>query len=122
MTEYKPILLLDFDGVIHSYDSGWGGAESIPDPPVPGALGFIDDATSAGFDVQIYSSRSRQNGGIAAMKKWFEKHGRADLNTFLKFPTQKPAAFLTIDDRAFCFEGTFPDPVGLLDFKPWNKR
>lgn len=29
----KPILCLDFDGVIHSYASGWKGADVIPDPP-----------------------------------------------------------------------------------------
>jgi hypothetical protein len=36
----KPILCLDFDGVIHSYSSGWKGADVIPDPPVE-ALGAI---------------------------------------------------------------------------------
>ncbi len=41
----KPILCLDFDGVIHSYTSGWKGADVIPDPPVEGAMQFIWDAT-----------------------------------------------------------------------------
>ena len=31
----KPILCLDFDGVIHSYISGWKGADVIPDPLKP---------------------------------------------------------------------------------------
>ncbi len=40
----------------------------------------------------------------------------------LEFPTQKPAANMTIDDRAFHFEGTFPSAAWLKYFKPWNKR
>lgn len=68
----KPILCLDFDGVIHSYTSGWKGASVIPDPPVPVALQFIIDAMKY-FEVHIFSSRSRQWGGKRAMKKWLLK-------------------------------------------------
>ena len=65
----KPILCLDFDGVIHSYTSGWKGADVIPDPPVPGAIEFIFRALPH-FTVAIYSSRSGQEGGIDAMREW----------------------------------------------------
>jgi len=40
----------------------------------------------------------------------------------IKFPTEKPAAFLSIDDRGYCFTGEFPKPEELLKFKPWNKK
>ena len=30
---FKPTIILDFDGVIHSYTSGWQGADVIGDPP-----------------------------------------------------------------------------------------
>ena len=42
----------------------------------------------------------------------------------VSFPEQKPPAFLTIDDRAICFEGDWSelDPAELLGFKPRNKR
>ena len=42
----------------------------------------------------------------------------------IKFPVKKPAATLTIDDRAYRFDGpgTFPTIDGILTFKPWNKR
>jgi hypothetical protein len=60
----KPILCLDFDGVIHSYISGWCGARNIPDPPMPGALNFIAEAIEEGWDVVIHSSRARHFGGI----------------------------------------------------------
>jgi hypothetical protein len=65
----KPILCLDFDGVIHSYASGWKGPRTIPDAPVPGALEFIVTALQE-FDVQIFSSRTRYWGGRRAMRKW----------------------------------------------------
>ena len=47
----KPILCLDFDGVVHSYLSGWKGPWSIPDPPMPGILDFITDAMLNGYEV-----------------------------------------------------------------------
>lgn len=138
----KPILCLDFDGVIHSYASGWRGAEIIPDPPVPGAIQWLLTACDH-FTVHIYSSRSSQPGGIEAMKAWLRhwardahavlhpdetKHGLAAdlaLMRHLHWPTEKPAAFVTIDDRALTFNGNWSDPAWaperLLAFKPWNK-
>lgn len=72
MKDTKPILVVDFDRVLHSYKSGWRGARNIPDPPVPGALEFLIKAIEF-FNVQIYSCRSRQWGGKRAMKKWLKK-------------------------------------------------
>ncbi len=68
----KPILCLDFDGVLHSYTSGWKGARVIPDPPVPGALEFLVGALDH-FEVCILSSRSHQWGGRRAMKRWLRE-------------------------------------------------
>lgn len=125
----KPILLLDFDGVCHSYTSGWKGADVILDPPVPGLFEFLE-AAALHFDVQIYSSRSGQPGGREAMLDWFLHHGDAwarenDLKSgplVPTFPESKPPAFLTIDDRAICFQGVWPDPGELRKFQPWNKK
>src|SRR6516162_4169866 len=69
----KPILCLDFDGVIHSYTSGWKGADVIPDPPVPGALLFMYEAQEH-FTVAVFSSRSNQPHGVYAMKKYIRKY------------------------------------------------
>ena len=68
-----PTLTLDFDGVVHSYASGWKGAAVIPDSPVPGALRFIIEAQKH-FQVAIFSSRSHQWGGRRAMRKWLYRH------------------------------------------------
>ena len=134
----KPILCLDFDGVCHSYTSGWKGADVISDPPVEGLFAFLEHA-SLHFQVVIYSSRSHQDGGIKAMIGWFlawcpklEKWRDVSVsldkivwwtcNVTLGFPLKKPAAFLTVDDRAYAFCGLWPDPELLLTFKPWNKK
>ena len=124
----KPILCLDFDGVIHSYTSGWKGADKVSDPPVPGAFSFIREAANH-FDVQIYSSRSGQPGGIEAMRHWIEEHDQyvtqevlPNVIDLVSFPSSKPSAFLTIDDRALPFDGTWPEIQILKEFKPWNKK
>jgi hypothetical protein len=117
----KPILAVDFDGVLHKYISGWHGAHVVSDDPVDGAIEFLRKATEH-FDVAIYSSRSKEPGGIEAMQLWLLKHGwKPETDGELKFPTQKPSAFLTIDDRCWCFNGAFPNIRELLQFKPWNR-
>lgn len=125
----KPILCLDFDGVIHSYTSPWQGADIISDPPVPGALPFIVAALAV-FRVAIFSSRSNLPGGIAAMRLWLERHAEQELDTDqlkavmdgVEWPTEKPPALITLDDRAVTFDGTWPDLETLRQFKPWNRQ
>jgi hypothetical protein len=130
----KPILVLDFDGVLHSYSSGWKGAAVIPDPPVPGFAQFLERAVEA-FHVCVYSSRSAEPEGRAAMRIWL--HGRlcehykrefpqgwpplwiTNLLLQIGFPETKPAAFVGLDDRALTFTGTWPDIDELRSFRPW---
>ena len=122
---FRKILCVDFDGVLHSYTSGWQGADVCPDPPVPGAMEWLRCLfESDDFEPQIYSSRSREPAGIRAMQEWLIRHGnfKPEEVEQIKFPTQKPAAFLTIDDRAICFDGNFPTRETMAAFKPWNKR
>jgi len=131
MSDYVPILLLDFDGVCHSYTSGWKGATIIPDDHVPGLFEFLEEAKNH-FKICIYSSRSKEEGGPEAMmtwfidqrKKWREHGGKPPTDTplELEFPKDKPAAFLTIDDRCYCFDGRWPSAANLSKFRPWNKR
>lgn len=115
----KPILVLDFDGVVHSYTSGWEQHNIISDPPVPGAFEFIDRALKH-FRVAIFSSRSSKTMGVDAMRKWFTDHGLPGVTLVqLDFPVEKPPAFVTIDDRALTFTGKWPALEDLLSFKTW---
>lgn len=118
---YKKTILVDFDGVLSSYISGWQGADVANDPPVPGAIEWLRIMIAdARVDVQIYSSRSRQDGGILCMKNWLIRHGMSAPEVDgIKFPTEKPAAFVTIDDRAICFKGEFMEPDDIINFQPW---
>lgn len=131
----KPILCLDFDGVINSYTSGWMGAEVIPDPPVPGVIDFIVKAHES-FNIAIVSSRFRHPGGREAVREWLVRQGIEPLyladdeeidfdrweDGAIVLSRVRPPAFLTIDDRALTFRGTWPDPADLLSFRPWHKE
>ena len=156
-------ICIDFDGVIHSYKSGWKGETNIPDEPNNGAFEWLVNLICAGMQPCIYSSRSRSFFGRRAMKKWFvehvydairfarvtqcgmeqdwwkwniiwmiqsraiapwEVHCEDAAKAFvkkLKFPSKKPAAWITIDDRAICFSGLWPSIEEIEKFKPWYK-
>ena len=137
-TKPKLTLCVDFDGVIHSYRSGWQGATVISDPPVPGAIEALH-AYLEHFEVAIYSARSAQEGGIRAMRNFINIHDTEYLKrngcpgpeawsekcliNRLLFPTSKPAAVLYIDDRGLRFEGVFPDIQTLKEsLVPWYKK
>lgn len=126
----KLTLLVDFDGVLHSYKSGWKGAGTIPDPPVPGAIAWLIKMVER-YEVAIYSSRSKEEAGLNAMKaaltKWASEDGLGDslaaaFVSVLVFPTEKPAAWLTIDDRCICFNGVFPTLEEIDQFQPWYRK
>jgi hypothetical protein len=128
----KPILCLDFDGVCHSYTSGWKGVTVILDPPVNGLFQFIQEAVKH-FTVAIYSTRSDTSEGREAMRIWLGRwsvdpeHGLphdVDLSFLgeIEWPEEKPPALVTLDDRAITFDGTWPTMETLQNFKPWNKK
>jgi hypothetical protein len=131
-TSHKPILCIDFDGVIHSYENGWQDGE-LYGTLVPGFVGWAVEA-SAIFKLVIYSSRCITPGAIVRIGVWMEKqlteHFTSDeiahFMSLFEFSNTKPPAFLTIDDRAVCFKGKWNarelHPATLKQFRPWNTK
>lgn len=131
----KPIICVDFDGVIHSYERGWQDGE-VYGTVTPGFFKWAIAAIEH-FQLVIYSSRSKTPEGITAMREAIEKwsidaihagevSGDFDWGGFfphLEFSDVKPPAFLTIDDRAICFQGDWSklDPAELLQFRTWTQ-
>lgn len=134
MPDFKPTICIDFDGVIHSYEKGWQNGV-IYGTVVPGFFEWLE-RVRFDFELVIYSSRSKTDEGITAMGLWFheqrnawikaggERHPTEPLE--IKFAHEKPAAWLTIDDRAIRFEGDWNAPEltkeAMSAFKPWNTR
>lgn len=121
-------IAVDFDGVIHRYDSPWVAADVIPDPPVEGAIEWLWNMVQH-FDVCITSTRNHQPGGIPAMRRWLRVHGGNLWNESMgargledvQFPLEKPAALIYLDDRAVRFIGRFPTRNEIHEARPWNK-
>lgn len=117
----KKTVVFDFDGVIHSYTSGWKGATDIPDPPVDGIYSALKEIHEAGYEVIIVSTRCSYPCGTIAIESWLDKWG---LDQYVdKVLKQKPPAIVYIDDRAICFDGHPETLLSKIDsFQPWNKR
>lgn len=115
----KPVALIDFDGVIHSYKRGWKGVEVISDAPMDGALEWLAAMTKV-FKVVIFSARCNDQRGIDAMQQWFIRWGLPQhILSRIEFEPGKPSAFVIIDDRAIPFSGKFVPPDKLAEFEPW---
>jgi len=69
----KPIVAVDFDGVLHAYTTGWHGPAVVADGPVLGALEWLVKLLPH-FDVAVHSARSSSWAGRSAMRTWMRKH------------------------------------------------
>jgi hypothetical protein len=120
----KPVLVLDWDGVIAKYED------------VSVTSGFFEwaDKARSYFNLVVHCYRSNTPEGIADMKAWLavrlmrwnpKKPSDLKISDFT-FTHEKPAAFVTIDDRAIRFMGDWSapwlNPDALRAFKPWNVK
>ena len=119
MSAKRYTIAVDFDGVIHSYTSPWEAAHIIPDPPVAGAIDWLNEI-SQHFNVVIFTTRGDTTRGQIAVRKWLERHGFM-CPPGMEITAVKPAALVYIDDRAWRFEGRFPARQEIHDARPWNK-
>lgn len=124
----KPILCLDFDGVVHSYPNGWRDGSIYADA----TDGFFEWAAEAAlqFDLVIHSSRATTTAGANAIVDWLvnqaEKAGFPGAAGLFEVSAVKPPAFLSIDDRCIRFDGDWSDPklapIAIRAFQPWTAR
>jgi hypothetical protein len=106
-------ICLDFDGVIHSYRSGWCGSEVIPDPPIHGTQAAISRLRKR-FRVVVHSSRCATEAGYQAVKAWLLKHG-VEVDDVCRF---KPPAAIYVDDRAVPFRGDWQQTISdIMEFR-----
>ena len=112
-----PTVVFDFDGVIHSYCSGWKGKTVILTRRVQDreAINNIRKL----YRVVVVSTRCDTTDGIMVVKEYLAKYDIV-VDDVMK---EKPPAIVYIDDRAICFDG---NPHGLLDkitaFEPWTAK
>jgi len=115
-------IAIDFDGVIHSYTSGFHGFENILDPPVDGAIeklrSYIEN-----LKVAIFSTRASCPEGVNGIKLWLIANGLSEdeVNSLI-ITNSKVHANLYVDDRGWQFVGdNYPTIEYIKNFKPWNK-
>lgn len=113
-------ILLDLDGTLHAYTSGWVGEGVVADEPVPGTLNWLIGLVDR-YEVAIFSTRCRQAGGVLQVRRWLHLHGvPAETVERLQFTAEKLPAHLAIDDRCLRFTGEPIDERDLEAFRPWN--
>lgn len=114
----KNTIVFDFDGVIHSYISGWKGYDVIPDPPVEGVKEVIDELRKD-YKVVVVSARAKTPIGRLAIKEYLREHNIVVDDVM----STKPPAFVYIDDRAICFKGNADELLeAIRSFEPWQNK
>lgn len=114
-------IAVDFDGVLHAYRKGWHDG-TIYDDPVPGSRSAMAALMDRGYTIVIYSTRcyDRKVGDkveknqVSEMIEWLTRHQIP----FSRVHTEpgKPLCKLFIDDRAYRFDGRWPEFLDWLEY------
>lgn len=115
-------VVFDFDGVIHSYTSGWHGETVIQDPPVKGIENVLKELDRKGYEIVIVSTRCASYNGTKAVSDYLKRH---KLDRYISaLSAEKPPAICYIDDRGLTFNPAELDKLvdQVENFKPWNRQ
>ena len=91
------IICLDFDNTLHDAHHPMAGRKM--GPPMPGALGAVQQLRAAGHRLVIHTSRVQQESQAEHVYAWLKYYG------FPRIPVSvpKPIAEVYVDDRAVRF-------------------
>lgn len=99
-------IAIDFDGVIHNFDKGFHDGTCYGDP-LPGSLDAIKKLATQ-YNIIIFTAKAKPNRplingktGTQLVSEWLEKHNI--LNYISEITSEKPRAFLYIDDNGYRF-------------------
>lgn len=129
-----PVVAVDFDGVIHSYENGWCGGK-ITGRVVAGFFEWLLQCYNK-LHIVIYSCRNATRIHMRAMARWIraewktwssvEGNNPQNVPLCVSYSDSKPIAVRYIDDRGFHFTGNWQDenlrPQALAQFKTWNEQ
>jgi 5'(3')-deoxyribonucleotidase len=100
-------IAIDFDGVLHNANKGWGDGTCYGDP-IPGSIEAIKQLSTQ-YNIIIFTAKAKPdrplvNGknGVELVKEWFERYNILDCIS--EITSEKPRAELYIDDNGYRFE------------------
>jgi len=101
------VVAIDFDGVLHNANKGWGDGTCYGDP-LPGSIDAIKELSKK-YKIIIFTAKAKSdrplvNGktGTKLVQEWFERHNI--LEYIDDITSEKPRAELYIDDNGYRFE------------------
>lgn len=103
-------ICLDFDGVLHSYVSGWQGETVIADPPIHGTDRAVERLRKR-YRVVVHSARCQSREGREAVERWLAQHG-IEVDEVCE---HKPLAKMYVDDRGLRFDGDWEAVMVAVD-------
>lgn len=105
--EEKENIAIDFDGVIHLNNMGFGDGTIYGDA-IDGSIKAIKNLSKK-YNIIIYTAKAKQdrplvNGktGIELVYEWLSKHGLSDCIS--NVTAEKPRCICYIDDKAIHFQ------------------